>query len=97
MSRCSTLLWTTYVPLRSASRDHPLTAVSQVIKWTMKRFNVSRIFFGFDEMHGFNRDSRSRKLNKTNAQGLATAMNALQASMTTHNPEARAMFWGDML
>ena len=24
-------------------------------------------------------------------------MNALQASMTTHNPEARAMFWGDML
>ena len=48
-------------------------------------------------MHGFNRDSRSRKLNKTNAQVLATAMNALQASMTLHNPEARAMFWGDMV
>ena len=49
------------------------------------------------EMHGFNRDSRSRRLNLTNAQVLAKAMNALQASMTAVDPKARSLFWGDML
>lgn len=72
--------------------------MDKIIAWTVTTFNVSRIFFGFDEMRGFNRDSRSRAANLTNAESLAKAVNALQAAMTKADPNAgRAMIWGDML
>jgi hypothetical protein len=56
-----------------------------------------RIFFGFDEMHGFNRDSRSKALGKGNFESLAFAINRLQGFMHQEDPTARAMVWADML
>ena len=47
--------------------------------WAIKRFNASKIFFGFDELHGINRDSRSHRAGRSNADALVFAMNSLQA------------------
>ena len=66
--------------------------MDKIIAWTVTTFNVSRIFFGFDEMRGFNRDSRSRAANLTNAESLAKAVNALQArpySLPVHSFHTR--------
>ena len=49
------------------------------------------------EMHGFNRDSRSRALGRSNAEVLASTMNRLQGIMKKVDPDARALFWADML
>ena len=43
--------------------------------------------------HGFNRDSRSRRLGRSNAETLAYAMNKLQGMMRKRDADARAMFW----
>lgn len=55
--------------------------MQKVIQMTMRTLGVKRIFFGFDEMHGFNRDSRSRRQGRTNAEALAYAINKLQGFM----------------
>ena len=47
--------------------------------WAIQRFNASKIFFGFDELHGINRDSRSHRAGRSNADALVFAMNSLQA------------------
>jgi hypothetical protein len=72
--------------------------MEQVVNFTMTVLNKpSKIFFGFDEMHGFNRDSRSRALGLSNAELLARTMNTLQGFVRAVDPAAQAMFWADML
>ena len=63
-----------------------------------RRFNVSKAFVGFDELHGINRDSRSLRAGRSNADALADGINALQASFARHaGADARLMVWADML
>lgn len=73
----------------------PVVATTQ--DWTHHRLGYRKAFFGFDELHGFNRDSRSRRANRSNADALAYAINRLQASLRRNDPAARALVWGDML
>lgn len=47
--------------------------------------------------HGFNRDSRSRRLGRSNAETLAYAMNKLQGMMRKRDVDARAIFWVSLL
>ena len=71
--------------------------MEKVIRFTMRTLKVKRLMFGFDEMHGFNRDSRSRAQGRSNAESLAYAINKLQGAMAAEDPTARAMVWADML
>ena len=71
--------------------------MSKVVNFTMNALGVKKMFFGFDEMHGFNRDSRSRRLGRSNAETLAHAMNSLQQMMSAVDADARAMVWADMI
>lgn len=71
--------------------------MQKVIQFTMRTLGCRRIMFGFDEMHGFNRDSRSRALGRSNAETLAFTINRLQTLMEKENPASRAMVWADML
>ena len=71
--------------------------MQKVIQFTMRTLGCKRLMFGFDEMHGFNRDSRSRALGRSNAETLAYTINTLQSFMHEEDPESRAMVWADML
>ena len=72
-------------------------AMSAVIDYAVKEFNVTKAFFGFDELHGYNRDSRSRRTGHSNAKVLGDAINSLQRAFAAAQPGARAMVWSDML
>ena len=71
--------------------------MQKVIQVTMRTLGCKRIMFGFDEMHGFNKDSRSRALGRSNAETLAYTINKLQTFMEKEDPASRAMIWADML
>ena len=72
-------------------------AMRKVIDYVVEQFNVTKAFFGFDELHGFNRDSRSRRTGQSNAEVLAKAVNGLQSMFAAAQPGARAMVWSDMM
>ena len=57
--------------------------MARVINWTASRLAPAPtfFFFGFDELHGINRDSRSARAGRSNAGAVAHAMNTLQASV----------------
>ena len=82
---------------RTVAPAQPVPVVATTQDWTHHRLGYRKAFFGFDELHGFNRDSRSRRANRSNADALAYAINRLQASLMRNDPAARALVWGDML
>ena len=71
--------------------------MSQVITYAMYEFGAKKVFFGFDEMHGINRDSRSRRAGRTNSEAIAWAMNKLAGLVRERDPLARSLFWADMI
>ena len=62
-----------------------------VVRWVQDKLAPAKAFFGFDELHGINRDSRSRRRGWTNAQALAYAINRLQAMLSASRNGSRAM------
>ena len=52
-----------------------------------------RVTSSHRKLHGINRDSRSRRFGRSNAEHLTFAINSLQGSMTKHAAGSRAMFW----
>lgn len=55
------------------------------------------IFFASDEIRGFNRDSRNRKREKTNAELLAEWINKINSYLKSKDPSCRMALWDDML
>ena len=75
------------------------TFMDNAIKATATAFPGAKfINFNHDEIRGMARDSRSLRSGLSNAELLAKDMNGLQALVTKHlGPEARAMYWDDMV
>ena len=67
------------------------------INFTMDTFGPKYVFINHDEMHGFNRDSRARRLGLSNAALLARDINWHQRAVARKDPEARVVVYADML
>lgn len=48
--------------------------MNNAVAYTTQRFNATKIFFGFDELHGINRDSRSRRTGRSNSETLVISL-----------------------
>jgi len=68
-----------------------------VLNFTMDTFGSKLIFISHDEMHGFNRDSRARRLGLSNADLLARDINWHVQAVARKDPEARVLVYADML
>ena len=78
--------------------------VCAAVNDTMHSFNSTQLMMSFDEIWGFNRDSRSQALNLSNGAAMARAINIVQRCMDAALPslpgalgEAHAWIWDDMV
>ncbi|USN45749.1 MAG: hypothetical protein H6502_01295 [Candidatus Woesearchaeota archaeon] len=63
---------------------------------TLSNFDPDFLFIGMDEIRGYNRDSRSRKLDLENYQLLAQHINSVVDIIESHDSEVKILFWDDM-
>ncbi len=63
----------------------------------MNTFHPKYINFGYDEIRGIGRDSRSILSGLNNSELIAVGMNALTEMVKAKDPDARPLFWDDMV
>jgi len=67
-----------------------------MLKYTMANLNLDYVFIGMDEIRGFNRDSRSKKLGLENYELLAQFTNKIIDMIHSYNPDTKVLIWDDM-
>ena len=67
-----------------------------MLKYTMANLDLDYVFIGMDEIRGFNRDSRSKKLGLENYELLAQFTNKIIDMIHSYNPDTKVLIWDDM-
>lgn len=67
-----------------------------MLKYTMANLDLDYVFIGMDEIRGFNRDSRSKKLGLENYELLAQFTNKIIDMIHSYNPDIKILIWDDM-